>query len=145
MLRQARQQALPAPRPDALDLLEPRHAVAIDLPEQPGRHLAPALDAAVHDIRHCERCHTFTENALCDVCADPERDAGVLCIVEVRMRSTAAWGDPALTVLSKKRHKVAKAALYYLQRERLLGRHQRRRPRRGNTLVPERVAPRRSR
>ena len=36
----------------------------------------------MHDIRHCERCHTFTEHALCDVCADPERDADVLCIVE---------------------------------------------------------------
>jgi recombination protein RecR len=44
--------------------------------------LATALDGAVHDIRHCERCHTFTEHALCDVCADPERDANVLCIVE---------------------------------------------------------------
>jgi recombination protein RecR len=44
--------------------------------------LATALDAAVHDIRHCERCHTFTEHRLCDVCADPERDANVLCVVE---------------------------------------------------------------
>ena len=44
--------------------------------------LAVALDAAVHDIRHCERCHTFTEHRLCDVCADPERDGNVLCIVE---------------------------------------------------------------
>ena len=44
--------------------------------------LATALDGAVHDIRHCERCHTFTEHRLCDVCADPERDANVLCIVE---------------------------------------------------------------
>jgi recombination protein RecR len=35
-----------------------------------------------HDIRHCERCHTFTEHALCDVCADPGRDVNVLCIVE---------------------------------------------------------------
>ena len=44
--------------------------------------LAAALDAAVHDVRHCERCHTFTEHRLCDVCADPRRDAALLCIVE---------------------------------------------------------------
>jgi recombination protein RecR len=44
--------------------------------------LATALDAAVHDIRHCARCHTFTEHELCDVCADPARDATLLCIVE---------------------------------------------------------------
>ncbi len=44
--------------------------------------LATALEAAVHDIRHCSRCHTFTEHELCDVCADPRRDAALLCIVE---------------------------------------------------------------
>src|ERR1700748_3189258 len=44
--------------------------------------LATALDGAFHITRHCERCHTFTEHVLCDVCADPERDANVLCIVE---------------------------------------------------------------
>jgi recombination protein RecR len=44
--------------------------------------LAAALDGAVHDIRHCERCHTFTEHVLCDVCSDPARDAAQLCIVE---------------------------------------------------------------
>ena len=33
-------------------------------------------------LQGIERCHTFTEHTLCDVCADPERDANVLCIVE---------------------------------------------------------------
>ena len=44
--------------------------------------LATALDGAVLDIRHCTRCHTFTEHSLCDVCADESRDAAQLCIVE---------------------------------------------------------------
>jgi recombination protein RecR len=44
--------------------------------------LATALDGAVHDIRHCRRCHTFTEHELCDVCVDTSRDASQLCIVE---------------------------------------------------------------
>lgn len=44
--------------------------------------LATALDSAVHDIRHCQRCHTFTEHVLCEVCTDPSRDAAQLCIVE---------------------------------------------------------------
>ena len=38
----------------------------------------------------------------------------LLCFVEVRMRSTAAWGDPAHTVSWAKQRKVAKAALHYL-------------------------------
>lgn len=42
-----------------------------------------------------------------------ERD-GLLCFVEVRTRSTAAWGDPSHTVSWAKQRKVAKAALHYL-------------------------------
>ena len=41
----------------------------------------------------------------------------LLCFVEVRMRSTAAWGDPSLTVTGAKQRKVVKAALHYMQRE----------------------------
>lgn len=46
----------------------------------------------------------------------------VLCFVEVRMRSTDAWGDPALTVSRGKQRRVVKAALRYLFRNRLSGR-----------------------
>ena len=46
------------------------------------RRLARALDNAVEHMHHCERCHTFTEHALCDVCADEARDTTQLCIVE---------------------------------------------------------------
>jgi recombination protein RecR len=44
--------------------------------------LSQALEHAVHGIRHCERCHTFTEQPICATCRDPSRDAGVLCVVE---------------------------------------------------------------
>jgi recombination protein RecR len=44
--------------------------------------LAATLQAAVAQVRHCERCHTFSESALCRVCADPSRDARQLCVVE---------------------------------------------------------------
>jgi len=46
------------------------------------RVLSQALTQAVARIRHCERCHTFTEADLCDTCADPQRDAQLLCVVE---------------------------------------------------------------
>ncbi|MGQ0505725.1 MAG: YraN family protein [Myxococcaceae bacterium] len=36
------------------------------------------------------------------------------CFVEVRMRSTAVWGDPSQTVSFRKQRKVVKAALHYL-------------------------------
>ena len=44
--------------------------------------LAHALEVAVASVRHCQRCHTFTEHAVCDVCNDPRRDASLLCVVE---------------------------------------------------------------
>jgi recombination protein RecR len=44
--------------------------------------LARALQAAVTGVRHCERCHTFTESAVCATCLDPRRDHSKLCVVE---------------------------------------------------------------
>jgi recombination protein RecR len=44
--------------------------------------LSQALAQAASHVRHCERCHTFTENAVCDTCLDPTRDASKLCVVE---------------------------------------------------------------
>lgn len=46
------------------------------------RSLAAALQEAVARIRHCERCHTFTEQPVCATCADPHRDPALLCVVE---------------------------------------------------------------
>jgi recombination protein RecR len=46
------------------------------------RRLAELLLLAMDDINHCPQCRTFTEEPLCGICADPTRDAGVVCIVE---------------------------------------------------------------
>ena len=40
----------------------------------------------------------------------------VLCVVEVRMRTSAVFGDPSLTVTREKQRRVVRAALRYLQR-----------------------------
>jgi len=44
--------------------------------------LSRALAQAAEFIRHCERCHTFTEYAVCATCLDPRRDGSKLCVVE---------------------------------------------------------------
>ena len=46
------------------------------------RRIATSLQAAVASIRHCERCHTFTEATVCSICANPARDVRQLCVVE---------------------------------------------------------------
>jgi recombination protein RecR len=44
--------------------------------------LGESLLAAVGAVRHCARCNTLTEQEICDTCANPRRDAGLLCVVE---------------------------------------------------------------
>ena len=44
--------------------------------------LSQALSVASGQIGHCERCHTFSEAAVCAICADAARDARLLCVVE---------------------------------------------------------------
>ena len=46
------------------------------------QRLAAALTNAVQRMGHCERCHTYTEAAVCSTCLDPRRDARLLCVVE---------------------------------------------------------------
>jgi recombination protein RecR len=46
------------------------------------RLLAGKLTEAVQRMRHCRRCHTFTEAEVCSTCADGRRDVRLLCVVE---------------------------------------------------------------
>src|SRR3954469_8750443 len=46
------------------------------------QQLAQSLERAATGIRHCSRCHTFTEGEVCSTCTDPQRDASKLCVVE---------------------------------------------------------------
>jgi recombination protein RecR len=47
-----------------------------------GRRLAAVLDQAIERIGHCSRCRTLTEHQTCRLCANPQRDASLLCVVE---------------------------------------------------------------
>ena len=46
------------------------------------QRLAAALSQALQRMGHCERCHTYTEAAVCSTCLDAARDARLLCVVE---------------------------------------------------------------
>jgi len=46
------------------------------------QRIAASLQAAMLNVRHCERCHTFTEAPVCAICLDGTRDARQLCVVE---------------------------------------------------------------
>ncbi len=50
--------------------------------QEGGLRLSGALKKALANIRHCEQCNTFTETALCTLCASGKRDRALLCVVE---------------------------------------------------------------
>jgi len=47
-----------------------------------GLNLSTVLAAAMERIGRCRQCRNLTEQELCRICANPQRDAGLLCIVE---------------------------------------------------------------
>jgi len=47
-----------------------------------GRRLARVLAEAMERIGNCQRCRTLTEDALCAVCRNAQRDDRLLCVVE---------------------------------------------------------------
>lgn len=69
--------------------------------------LAGALGHALEVLRHCERCNTFAETAICQRCANPQRDASLLCVVEM----------PADLAVIEQTH--AYSGLYYVLMGRL--------------------------
>ncbi len=47
-----------------------------------GRHLARIMAEAMEKVQRCDRCRTLSEQALCSLCANPDRDQSLLCIIE---------------------------------------------------------------
>ena len=47
-----------------------------------GLTLAKSLQAAITQIKHCQRCRMFTELDLCELCQNTDRDSRTLCIIE---------------------------------------------------------------
>jgi recombination protein RecR len=54
----------------------------LDQPTERMSFLARALVAVAERVRSCVECGNYTESDRCEICSDPRRDAGVLCIVE---------------------------------------------------------------
>jgi recombination protein RecR len=55
------------------------------LVQQPGERLArlaAALVAVAERVRPCEECGNLAEGEQCEVCLDPRRDSGQICVVE---------------------------------------------------------------
>ncbi len=67
---------------------------------QGDKHALKALEKALADVdanvRRCRACHAFCEGELCPICSDPNRDKGLLCVVEsaadeMALDASLAW------------------------------------------------------
>lgn len=46
------------------------------------QNLAASLQRALERVGRCRQCRMLTESELCEICANPQRDAALLCVVE---------------------------------------------------------------
>ena len=52
------------------------------MPDDHALQLSEALRALKESVVHCQRCYNIAETSPCEVCADPSRDSGTVCVVE---------------------------------------------------------------
>jgi len=46
------------------------------------KNLGEAFISVYENIRICKRCFNIAEDELCEICKDPKREEGILCVVE---------------------------------------------------------------
>ncbi|MCG6956737.1 MAG: recombination mediator RecR [Gemmatimonadetes bacterium] len=51
-------------------------------PKDDARRLSRSVLELAERIRPCRRCGNFSEHELCEVCTNPRRDPGLICVVE---------------------------------------------------------------
>lgn len=51
------------------------------MPQDNVRRLADALTNAREQLRLCEQCQNVCASELCEICTDPRRDRGTICVV----------------------------------------------------------------
>jgi len=45
-------------------------------------NLATALSSLKDQIKFCSKCHNISDTPICQICANPNRDASLVCVVE---------------------------------------------------------------
>lgn len=54
----------------------------LDMPEEQAKDFADAILEAKKSIHNCKVCQNLTDKEICDICASPQRDDSVICVVE---------------------------------------------------------------
>ncbi|WP_031427546.1 recombination mediator RecR [Flavimarina sp. Hel_I_48] len=51
-------------------------------PEEQTGHLTQALNKLRGEINFCKNCHNISDTTLCEICANPNRESAIVCVVE---------------------------------------------------------------
>jgi len=51
-------------------------------PEEQTTHLAKALVDLKTEVKFCKNCHNISDFEICEICASPSREKGLVCVVE---------------------------------------------------------------
>ncbi len=62
----------------------------INMPKENVDRLANAMTEAKENVRYCKQCHTLTDDELCPICKDSNRNQKVIMVVE-HTRDLAAY------------------------------------------------------
>jgi recombination protein RecR len=54
----------------------------LDYDEQGVHGLTESLKQLKEKVKRCERCGNLSDKMLCEICSNPHRDAGLVCVVE---------------------------------------------------------------
>ena len=54
----------------------------LDMPEEQAKDFAESILEAKKSIHNCKVCQNLTDKEVCDICASPQRDDSVICVVE---------------------------------------------------------------
>jgi len=50
--------------------------------KEPLLNLAESLSNLAENVKYCKRCYSISDNDICDICANTQRNASLLCVVE---------------------------------------------------------------
>ena len=54
----------------------------IKIPEQDALSLSNAIQQAKQKVRFCETCFNMSDEVICEICSDSQRDSSLVCVVE---------------------------------------------------------------
>ena len=54
----------------------------IKVPDHDALSLADAIQQAKQKVRFCETCFNMSDEAICEICSDAQRDRSLVCVVE---------------------------------------------------------------